>query len=296
LLVANKSIAEVVKVSCQNCGTEQAEDSQFCRKCGVSLAPAPATSATSETPPPTAESNQQNSAEVPQPCLLAAVSDEKSNSSINFGAIVFASFSVLSLVVCLAKGIVPIYLAEACVWAAAAIYWHQKGIASPKANLIVLLLAVCVAAGEGYSLGKSGSPNYTYLKEGNVQFRVDSHRGRTDRLFGRGWIPVSFDRPAEAIPSDQIPRIILSNAFWNAGEICLDVQNGSDYVVKGVTIHPAVLAPTQTLPVPVSAVVLQAAYLIDKGDHAILCGTTSFHLLTSDNWSYSDTSASGWRQ
>jgi hypothetical protein len=292
-------------VVCQKCGTEQAEDSQFCRKCGLRLAPVSTTPPLPEISAATwSESNEQ---------LLSSPSagkEEKGNSSINFGTLVFASFSVLSLVVCLAKGITLISIAETCVWTAAAIYWHRRSISSPKANLIVLLLAVCVAAGEGYSFGQSSSPNYTYLKEGNLQFRVDSHRGRTDRLFGGGWMPVSFDRSPEALPSDRIPRLVLSNGGWESttsaapGRICFDVQNNSDYVVKDLTIvasvHPS--TPPSTGPYAgldaqrIESVVLQTPYLVDSGDSAHLCGTTSFHLSTSDTWSYSDISANGWKQ
>jgi hypothetical protein len=312
LRVINKSPTGVVKVFCQNCGTEQPEDSQFCRKCGFSVTRTPTASATTKADQAiSSESNQQGTAEVPQPHLPAAISDEKDYSSINFGTIVFASFSVLSLVAGLAKGIPIISVAETCVWAAAAIYWRRRGISSPKANLIVLLLAVCVAAGEGYSLGQSGSPNYTYLKEGNIQFRVDSRRGRTDRLYAGGWIPVTFDRPPEGIPADQIPQLVLSNSGWESatstspGQICFDVQNNSDYVLKEVAILAAVHVSTPPSTGiykgfdPYAAperVVLQSAYLIDRGTSAHLCGATSSYPSPSDNWSYSDTTASGWKQ
>ena len=124
----------------------------------------------------------------------------------------FASFSVLTSWR-LAKGIPLISVAETCVLGGGSNILAPKRHFYPRANLIVLLLAVCVAAGEGYSLGQSGVPNYTYLKEGNIQFRVDSHRGRTDRLSVDGWMPVSFDRPAEAIPPDMIPRLVLTDGI-----------------------------------------------------------------------------------
>lgn len=304
MLDTNKSSTEVAQVSCQNCGTEQAEDSQFCRKCGSRLATNATTSAAFETSPVLSSgSNQQSSTDVPKPPLPAAAKGEECNSRINLGTIVFASFSVLSLAVGLAKGIPLISIAETGVWAAAAIYWHQKNLSNPKDNLIVLLLAVCVAVGEGYFLGQSGSPSYTYLKEGDIQFRMDARRGRTDRLFGNGWRPVSFDRPPVAIPSDQIRRLVLSDGRWEnetlspPGQMCFYVQNDSDYVVKSVTIHPGVLGSN---PPPISepAVVLQSTYLVDKATAGQLCGTPLFHLSASDIWSYSETetSATGWKQ
>jgi hypothetical protein len=232
------------------------------------------------------------------------------HSRINLGTIVFASFSVLSLAVGLAKGIPPISIAETGVWVAAAIYCHKKNISSPKANLIVLALAVCVAAGEGYSLGQAGSPNYTYLKEGNIQFRVDPHRGRTDRLYAGGWIPVSFDRP-EAISPDQIPRLVLSNGslengtLTSPGQICFNVKNNSDYVLKDVTILAATHVSASPSPngyppgftpyVGPERVILQSD-LVDRGISVHLCGTTSLSLSPSDTWSYSDTAAAVWKQ
>lgn len=305
MAVTNNLVTEVPNVFCQICGAEQAEDSQFCRKCGVRLAAIPTISANSDTHPEiSSESNQQSVAALPLLPAPSAANEEKSNSSINFGTLVFASFSVLSLVVCLAKGITLIYLAEASVWAAAAIYWHRRSISSPLANLIVLLLAVCVAAGEGYSLGQSGSPNYTYLKEGNVQYRVDPHRGRTDRLSAVGWTLVSFDRPPEAIPFYLISRLVLSNGGLasatsaSTGQICFDVQNNSDYVLKDVTILAAVYVskPPSASPPP-ERVVLQSDLVgVERGTSAHLCGTTTLHLSSSDTWSYSDTTASGWKQ
>jgi hypothetical protein len=296
-------------VVCQNCGTEQTEDSQFCRKCGASLSAAPATSSTSETHPAiTSESNQQNSANVPPPCSPAAACNEKGNSSLNFGTLVFAFFSVLSLVVCLAKGITLISIAETSVWAAAAIYWHRRDISSPRANLIVLLLAVCVAAGEGYSLRQSGSPSYTYLKEGDIQFRTDARRGRTDRLFGNGWRPVSFDRPPDVLPFDLIPSIVLNNGSWETryrmlyapgeiihGQFCFDVQNNSDYVLKDVEIiivmHPVFAKNDIGVTVPVD---LKAPYALDKRESGHLCGRVLVSPLST--WNYSVSSANGWKQ
>lgn len=294
---------------CQKCGTEQAEDSQFCRKCGSRLATTATTSAASETSPVLSSgSNQQSSTDVPKPPLPAAAKGEECNSRINLGTIVFASFAVLSLVVGLAKGIPLISIAETGVCAAAAIYWHQKNLSNPKANLIVLLLAVCVAVGEGYFLRQSGRPSYTYLKEGDIQFRTDARRGRTDRLFGNGWRPVSFDRPPNALPSHLIPSIVLNNGSWETqyrllyapgeiihGQFCFDVQNNSDYVLKDVEIivlmHP-VFAKND---IGVTASVdLKAPYALDKRESGHLCGRVLVSPLST--WNYSVSSATGWKQ
>jgi hypothetical protein len=94
---------------------------------------------TPENPSP-ATTSQTNGSTAPQ-------------SEPNFGTIVFAGFSLLSLVVCVAKGVVPIYLGEAALWAGLAWYWHKKSPANKTATATILLCAVGVAAAEGYSFG-----------------------------------------------------------------------------------------------------------------------------------------------
>ena len=128
-------------------------------------------------------------------------------SSLNFGAIVFASFSFLSLLVCFVKGIVPIYALEAVIWGALAWFGYKRSPFSQKANLIVLLLAVAVAGVEGYSVGAhSGGKSYTHIQSGGLLYRVDSRSGRTDVLRGvGGWQPISFDRPPKPIDLSGIP-------------------------------------------------------------------------------------------
>jgi hypothetical protein len=77
----------------------------------------------------------------------------ESNFNFNVATAVFATFSALSFVVCLARGLVPIYLVESVLWAAAAWYWNKKKITNSKANLVVLWLAIAIAAGESYRIG-----------------------------------------------------------------------------------------------------------------------------------------------
>jgi hypothetical protein len=93
-----------------------------------------------------------------------------SESSFNFnvGTAVFAAFSVLSFVVCLARGLVPIYFVESVLWAAVAWYWKKKNITNSKANLVVLWLAIAIAAGESYSVGhKVGLRLLPYIRQGS---------------------------------------------------------------------------------------------------------------------------------
>jgi tetratricopeptide (TPR) repeat protein len=72
----------------------------------------------------------------------------KTARSNEIGTYVFGSFAVLALVVSIVKGIVPIYLFEAAVWAGAAWYWHRIKTHSELAKAIVIVLAALVAIGE----------------------------------------------------------------------------------------------------------------------------------------------------
>jgi zinc-ribbon domain len=135
-------------VFCTKCGLELPGDSQFCRKCGYAF-PIP-----SSQSPVTAPTTAQ---QPPGGSPIAPTQSIPGHSTFKVGTLVFAVFSVLSLVVCFAKGLVPIYLGEAALWAALAWYWHKKGSTSEIATLIILLLAVGVAAGEGYLIGRDSN-------------------------------------------------------------------------------------------------------------------------------------------
>jgi hypothetical protein len=85
------------------------------------------------------------------PCSTAA------KKQLNYGTVIFGAFSALSLLVALAKGIVPLYLGESALWAGFAWYWHKKNPQNETAKAVVLFLAVAVACGEGYMLGTEQS-------------------------------------------------------------------------------------------------------------------------------------------
>src|SRR5271157_2599222 len=105
---------------CGVCGSEFPDDFCFCPKCGRSVrtgALAGGTQDVAVAPVPEAEPDTKNQQTAPSAPVEAR---------FNYGTVVFAAFSVLSLLVCLAKGIVPIYLGESAFWAAVAWYWHKK--------------------------------------------------------------------------------------------------------------------------------------------------------------------------
>ncbi|MGA3055925.1 MAG: zinc ribbon domain-containing protein [Candidatus Korobacteraceae bacterium] len=285
---------------CGVCGSEFPDDFSFCPKCGRSVR----TSTLPEGPQPVAATP-----------TLEAEPDTKNQQSapsgpvapqFNYGTVVFAAFSVLSLLVCLAKGIVPIYLSESVLWAAVAWYWQKKSPWSETATGIVLLVAVGVAGGEGYLLGRQSlRNNYTYLTQGNLQYRVNAGTGRTDRLDIRsGWVPVSFDRPPETIPADEAPSIVLSNGSWKngisdtAGEICFDVQNNSHYVLQEVAVIVFRHIPND----PLSAFDFQRVMLrgfgglLDVNKASRFCGSAG-QLPTSATWTYNtEITITGWKQ
>lgn len=69
-------------------------------------------------------------------------------------ALAFSVFSLLSLVACLVKGIVPIYFLEAVLWGGLVLYSLKKPSLNERASFVVVLLAVVVAAAQGYSIGR----------------------------------------------------------------------------------------------------------------------------------------------
>jgi hypothetical protein len=72
----------------------------------------------------------------------------KSESRIKGGAVVFAAFAVISLIVSVANGLVPSYLIEAAAWGGLAWYWQSRKTHSETAKGIVVTVAVIVTIGE----------------------------------------------------------------------------------------------------------------------------------------------------
>ena len=124
---------------CSGCGKESADEFSFCPYCGKAIAASlPAT----EPPGPLPHLNTVPEVEASNHAVVP------SNGSDNIGTYVFGAFSAISVLVSFIKGIVPIYLAEAAIWAGCAWYWHRKKTHSDLAKAVVIVLAVLVGAGE----------------------------------------------------------------------------------------------------------------------------------------------------
>jgi hypothetical protein len=127
---------------CSGCGKESADEFNFCPRCGRDLFKA---SSVTESPNPLPEvfplpaSQREHS---------ASTEFSSSNRADEIGTYVFGTFSAISLVVSLIKGIVPSYLLECLGWAGAAWYWHRSKPHRELARGLVLAFAALIAAGE----------------------------------------------------------------------------------------------------------------------------------------------------
>lgn len=290
---------------CIKCGLDQPEDSRFCRKCGYAFPNLESPPLAS--PPATAETEGASiAATIPAAAPSASTSTVIAQTAFNFGTWIFAGFSVLSLIVAFARGIVPIYLGEAAGWAVLAWWWQKTNPKSQIANALVLLLAVVLAAGEGFLIGRQPAENYTYLQQGNTQVRVNPSTGRTDRLTTDGWMPISYDKPPETLDPWQAPTLTLTNGVWkntflDNGEVCFDVENGTQYTVQDLSIvltFDPKPANTSSFDDVFNSVTLKKFIggLLATGKSAEFCGKPGVKLPPDAKWSYQMKSYSGWKE
>ena len=127
---------------CAGCGKESADEFSFCPHCGKAFVARPPVI---ELPGLPLEVKPVTAVATEEPAPARGVTNERSNK---IGTYVFGAFSVIALLVSLIKGIVPIYLVEAAVWAGAAWYWHRTKTHSELAKAIVIVFAALVAIGE----------------------------------------------------------------------------------------------------------------------------------------------------
>ncbi len=130
---------------CTGCGKESAGEFSFCPRCGKAFA---ASLSTTEPPGSLPHSNPISEIGATSPDVAS------SNGSDKIGTYVFGAFSAISVIVSIAKGLVPIYLVEAAIWAGCAWYWHRKKMHGELARAIVIVLAILIAVGEIIGIAK----------------------------------------------------------------------------------------------------------------------------------------------
>ena len=127
---------------CSGCGKESADEFSFCPYCGRAFVAGPPVI---ESPGSPQEVTAVTAVATEEPAPTGGIASNRSNK---IGTYVFGAFSVIALLVSLIKGIVPIYLVEAAIWAGAAWYWHRAKTHSELAKAIVIVFATLVAIGE----------------------------------------------------------------------------------------------------------------------------------------------------
>lgn len=112
---------------CNSCSTEYSDTFKFCPQCGKAAESILAT----------------------QPAIGPDRAEQKtSQNRIQSGTVVLLTFAVISLIVSVVNGLVPIYLIEAAAWGGLAWYWQSRNEHSEAAKGIVVIAAVIVTIGE----------------------------------------------------------------------------------------------------------------------------------------------------
>lgn len=221
---------------CPKCGLEIPDSSRFCLQCGTSVVTG-------------------------QP------------AAVQFGAIALGCFSLLSLIVFFAQGLVPIHFFEAVLWALAAWLWHKRKPTNQVATAAVLLLALIVAASEGYFLGARSAFRHDSIRLGaslpsglvvdsfpatevplEAITKAEPQHSPPARIFnGKAATPQSRrepsppstcsrpllpgeDRTPIALGSAELALVHMSLASTNADSLFLDIENGSNYCLTSIAI------------------------------------------------------------
>lgn len=127
---------------CRECQRETADGFSFCPHCGTALISG---SPVVESPSSELEVKLATEVETEAPAPTPSVANNGRNE---IGTYVFGAFAIISLLVSIIKGVVPIYLVESAVWAGAALYWHRTKTHSELGKAIVIVIAALVAIGE----------------------------------------------------------------------------------------------------------------------------------------------------
>jgi hypothetical protein len=233
----------------------------------------------------------------------------------NGGSITLGAFGLICFIISAVQGFIPIFLIAGLAFGGLAWLCAVKWPLSEVLLSVVLVSSLLVAAVVGVALDRDTfRPSYRYLTQGNSEIRIDEKNGRTDRLTNGGWQPIAFDHDAMQLPQDQNSRITLSNgewkSFYSSGEVCFDVSNSSDYVVKTIAIAVTVkdkagnevkdLSDSPYLALvssgPAGTTLTSSYGLLNTGGSDRLCKGKPRALADGETWSYSGTQAWGWKK
>jgi len=256
----------------------------------------------------------------------AAPAADQPKSSLrhyNGGSITLGAFGLICFIISAVQGFIPIFLIAGLVFGGLAWLCAVKWPLSEVLLSVVLVSSLLVAGVVGIALDRDTfRPSYRYLTQGNSEIRIDEKNGRTDQLTNGGWQPIAFDHDAMQLPQDQNSRIALSNgewkSFYSSGEVCFDVLNSSDYVVKTIAIAVKVKdkagnevedlsdsrystmyipnKPDGTPGEPAGTTLTSSYGLLNTGGSDRVCKGKPRALADGETWSYTGTQAWGWKK
>ncbi len=310
---------------CIECGAALPNEVLSCPNCGKScyILDEPANDTTPADAPPATEKVADDITR-----LLGSDSNTSGNSATsvtnqpssslrhyNGGSITLGAFCLICFIISAVQGFMPIFLIAGLTFGGLAWIYAIKWPLSEVLISVVLVSSLLVAGVVGIALDRDTfRPSYKYLTQGNAEIRIDEKNGRTDRLTNGGWQPIAFDHDAIQLPQDQNLRITLSNgewkSFYSSGEVCFDVSNSSDYVVKTIAIVVTVkdkagnevkdLSDSQYLALvsngPVGTTLMSSYGLLNTGGLDHVCKGKPRALANGETWSYSGTQAWGWKK
>lgn len=295
---------------CTQCGLKNLEGSRFCAQCGCSIQR------------DVKEHNDDTSMKLSEALRMEAnANDDNTKAEVNLkyiqkfmrsGALIYAIFALICLVVGIIYGFTPIFLIAGIVFGLLSwlLVWRWPLSTVWHSALLALVIAIAVTVGIAFDQDAFGV-RYRYLSKGNNELRIDERKGRTDQLEVNGWHPIAFDKEAVSLPPDENNSVALDKGAWKSnygsGEICFNVINSSRYVINRITITVSVNDESGNIQKDVSdekygwmylnnrgVTILTANKLIDVGETSEVCATKPRGLNGKETWSYDHAVSWGW--
>jgi hypothetical protein len=234
----------------------------------------------------------------------------KKRRHFGIDAFVLSFAALLSLVLGVVQGFIPIFLILGALFGLLAFFSFLKHPLSEALRAFGLVASLLLAGILGVALDQDTfGVHYRYLSQGSAQYRVDERAGRTDRLGANGWIPVAYDNPGKALPTNALGEPIgltLSSGNWipdgRNGTICFTAQNSDSdpifrsdtYMIDRIVISVS-LQGKSTASQSVS--LKSAAGFIEPGDTEPVCGTGPSDMYGGHAaWTYGYVAAYGWKR